>query len=155
MILHFVWYYSPNRDGLFRTSIGRLHQRFLLVFQIRWKFCLALIPLLAIRSQQIVAQATTAQLTWHIQNHYNIQSRGFDISWDLTVRRFTAFSEQRPRNIPVSAPKRLFILFPMCVRMRFYVQVWPRPCIAPSHALWKTWFVWPPHPSAQWVGYFV
>ena len=35
--------------------------------QIRWKLCLALIPLLAIRLQQIFAHATTTQLSWHVQ----------------------------------------------------------------------------------------
>ena len=36
--------------------------------QIRWKLRLAVIPLLVIRSQQIFAHATTAQLSCHVQN---------------------------------------------------------------------------------------
>ena len=35
--------------------------------QIRWKLRIAVIPLLAIRSQQIFAHTTTAQLSWHVQ----------------------------------------------------------------------------------------
>ena len=35
--------------------------------QIRWKIRLAIIPLLAIRSQQIVAHATTTQLSCYVQ----------------------------------------------------------------------------------------
>ena len=41
---------------------------FLPAIQIRWKLRLAVIPLLAIRSQQIFAHATTAQLSCHVQN---------------------------------------------------------------------------------------
>ena len=40
---------------------------FLPAIQIRWKLRLAVIPLLAIRSRQIFAHATTAQLSWHVQ----------------------------------------------------------------------------------------
>ena len=36
--------------------------------QIRWKLCLTVIPLLAIRSRQNFAHATTAQLSCHVQN---------------------------------------------------------------------------------------
>ena len=39
----------------------------LLVFQIWWKLHLAVIPKLAMRSQQIFAHATTAQLSCHVQ----------------------------------------------------------------------------------------
>ena len=41
---------------------------FLPTIQIRWKLRLAITPLLAIRSQQIFAHATTAQLSCHVQN---------------------------------------------------------------------------------------
>ena len=41
---------------------------FLPAIQIRWKLGLAIIPLLAIRSQQMFAHATTAQLSCHVQN---------------------------------------------------------------------------------------
>ena len=40
---------------------------FLPAIQIRWKLRLAVIPLLAIRSQQIFAHATTAQLSCHVR----------------------------------------------------------------------------------------
>ena len=41
---------------------------FWLAIHIQWKFQLAVIPLLAIRSQQFFAHATTAQLSCHMQN---------------------------------------------------------------------------------------
>ena len=41
---------------------------FLPAIQIRRKLCIAIIPLLAIWSQQIIAHATTAQLSCHVQN---------------------------------------------------------------------------------------
>ena len=47
---------------------ARFTNDFLPAIQIRWKLRLALIPLLAIRSQQIFAHATTAQLSCHVQN---------------------------------------------------------------------------------------
>ena len=40
---------------------------FLLAIQTRWKLRLAVILLLAIRSQQIFAHATTAQLSCHVK----------------------------------------------------------------------------------------
>ena len=45
---------------------------FLPAIPIRWKLRLAVIPLLAIRSQQIFAHATTAQLSCHVQNFVTI-----------------------------------------------------------------------------------
>ena len=47
---------------------ARLTNSFLPAIQIRWKLRLLIIPLLAIRSQQIFAHATTAQLSCHAQN---------------------------------------------------------------------------------------
>ena len=47
---------------------ARFTNDFLPAIQIRWKLRLAVIPLLAIRSQQIFAHATTAQLSCHVQN---------------------------------------------------------------------------------------
>ena len=41
---------------------------FLPAIEIPWKLCLAVIPLPAIRSQQIFAHAMTAQLSCHVQN---------------------------------------------------------------------------------------
>ena len=47
---------------------ARFINDFLPGMQIQWKVCLAVILLLAIRSQQISAHATTAQLSCHVQN---------------------------------------------------------------------------------------
>ena len=47
---------------------ARFTNDFLPAIQIRWKLRLAVIPLLAIRSTQIFAHATTAQLSCHVQN---------------------------------------------------------------------------------------
>ena len=47
---------------------ARFTNGFLPAIQIRSKFRLATTPLLAIRSQQIFAHATTAQLSCHVQN---------------------------------------------------------------------------------------
>ena len=53
---------TPNHQG------ARFTNDILPAIQIRWKLCLAVITLLAIRSQQIFAHATTAQLSYHVQN---------------------------------------------------------------------------------------
>ena len=50
------------------NSEARLINDFLPAIQILWKLRLAATPLLAIRSQQIFAHATTAQLSCHVQN---------------------------------------------------------------------------------------
>ena len=47
---------------------ARFTNGFLPAIQIRWKFRLAVIPLLAIRPQQFFAHVTTAQLSCHVQN---------------------------------------------------------------------------------------
>ena len=51
---------------------ARFTNGFLPAIQIRWKLRLAVIPLLAIRSRQIFAHATTAQLSCHVQNFVTI-----------------------------------------------------------------------------------
>ena len=56
--LQFYW----TKPGACFTNL------FLPAIQIRWKLRLAIIPLLAIRSQQIFAHATTALLSCHVQN---------------------------------------------------------------------------------------
>ena len=69
-------FYYVVRPGSIVTDVLMLNKRqgpvsltfFLPVTQIRWKISLAIIPLLAIRSQQISAHATTAQLSCHVQN---------------------------------------------------------------------------------------
>ena len=58
---------------------ARFTNDFLTAIQIWWKLHLAIIPLLAIRSQQILAHAMTAQLSCHVQNFVAItvsESRG-------------------------------------------------------------------------------
>ena len=58
-----------NQPPLYSTWPGaRFTNGFLPAIQIRWKLRLAVIPLMAIRSQQIFAHATTAQLSCHVQN---------------------------------------------------------------------------------------
>ena len=58
-----LWYH----DGCWWPG-AHFTNDFLPAIQIRWKLRLAVIPLLAIRSQQIFAHATTAQLSCHVQN---------------------------------------------------------------------------------------
>ena len=71
---------------------ARFTNDFLPAIQIRWKFRLAVIPLLAIRSQQIFAHTTTAQLSCHVQNFVaitvlesrwerNVISIEFELRW--------------------------------------------------------------------------
>ena len=76
---------------------ARFTNVFLPVIQIRWKLRLSIIPLLAIRSQQIFAHATTAQLSCHCavvpftkfcSNHllesrweWNVISVEFELRW--------------------------------------------------------------------------
>ena len=55
------------------TSGARFTNNFLPAIQIRWKLRLDVIPLQAIRSQQIFTHATTAQLSYHVQNFIAIK----------------------------------------------------------------------------------
>ena len=55
--------------ALWTEALGPVALPFSLpAIQIRWKLGLAITPSLAIRSQQIFAHATTAQLSCHVQN---------------------------------------------------------------------------------------
>ena len=81
-------------------SWGPFHWRFLPAIQIRWKLCLAVIPLLAIRSRQMFAHATTAQLSCHVQNIVAITLLDSRLEWneisiELEMRRKTV-SETGP-----------------------------------------------------------
>ena len=71
---------------------ARFINDFFPAIQIRWKLRLAVIPLLAIRSQQIFAHATTAQLSCHVHNFvaitvsesrwlWNEISNEFELRW--------------------------------------------------------------------------
>ena len=57
-----MWHYGNRRQGPVSLTF------FFTAIQIRWKLRLAITPSLAIRSQQIFAHATTAQLSCHVQN---------------------------------------------------------------------------------------
>ena len=59
-------------DLAFGRQGARFTTDFLPAIQIRWKPHLAAIPLLAIRSRQFFAHATTAQLSCHVQNFITI-----------------------------------------------------------------------------------
>ena len=60
---------EPGQDGRVSQMLGPVSLTFFLpAIQIRWKLRLAITPLLAIRSQQIFAHATTTQLACHVQN---------------------------------------------------------------------------------------
>ena len=64
-----IWEYACLYAlGISMRPGARFTNDFLPAIQIRWKLPLAVIPLLAIRSQQIFAHATTAQLSCHVQN---------------------------------------------------------------------------------------
>ena len=56
-----------SEDNVYEAG-ARFTNDFLPAIQIRWKPRLAVIPLSVIRSQQIFAHATTAQLSCHVQN---------------------------------------------------------------------------------------
>ena len=61
------------------VALYRFINDFVAAIEIRWKLWLALISLLAIRSQQGFAHATTTQLSCHVQNFVAItvlESRG-------------------------------------------------------------------------------
>ena len=87
-------------DVMMSTAVNMLENRagalvtngFLPAIQIWWKLHLAVIPLLAIRSRQILAHARTAQLSCHVQNfvaitlldsrwEWNDISIGFEMRW--------------------------------------------------------------------------
>ena len=71
---------------------------FLPAIHIRWKFRLAVIPLLAIRSQQIFAHATTAQLSCHVQNFVAITVLESRWEWNEISNEFELRSKNREWN---------------------------------------------------------
>ena len=89
---NFDWISNSIEISLVGRAPGaRFTNDFSPAIQIRWKIRLAVIPLLAIRSQQIFAHATTAQLSCHVQNFVAItvlESRWEwnEISIDLELR---------------------------------------------------------------------
>ena len=79
-------------DCFMKCTRARFTNGFLPAIQIRWKLRLAVIPLLAIRSRQTFAHATTAQLSCHVQNfvaitvlesmwEWNTISIEFELRW--------------------------------------------------------------------------
>ena len=64
---HRIWI-TMEKSFVKWASGARFTNDILPAIQTRWKLRLAVIPLLAIRSQQIFAHATTAQLSCHVQN---------------------------------------------------------------------------------------
>ena len=61
---------------------ARFTNIFLPAIQIRWKLRLAITPLLAIRSQQSFAHATTAQLSCHVQKYVAITVLEWRWDWN-------------------------------------------------------------------------
>ena len=61
---------------------------FLPAIQMRWKLRLAVIPLLAIRSKQIFAHATTAQLSCHVHNFVAITALESRSKWNKIFIEF-------------------------------------------------------------------
>ena len=68
-------------DTGFLSNLGPVSLMiFLPAVRVRWKLRLAVIPLLAIRSQQVFAHATTAQLSCHVRNFVAITV--FEPRWE-------------------------------------------------------------------------
>ena len=75
----YYMYFGCIRCGL---RYGCFTNNALHVIQIRWKLYFALIPLLAIKSQQDFAHATTAQLSWNVQNFVAYTASEFRWEWN-------------------------------------------------------------------------
>ena len=72
--------YQVNSIYMWGINGTRFTNDFLLAIQIRWKVRITVISLLAIRSQQILAHATTAQQSCHEQNFVAIAV--FESKWE-------------------------------------------------------------------------
>ena len=95
IIIHvYIWIFFKLRQGplclclgmplgvTFCSKLGPVSlTNFLPTIEIRWKLCLAVIPFLAIRSQQIFAHATTAVLC-HVQKFVAITVLYFWWEWN-------------------------------------------------------------------------
>ena len=73
------------------------------VIQIQWKIRLAITPLLAIRSQQIFAQATKAQLLCHVQNFIAIPILESRWEWNEIAIEFELRWKKRKWNGPLTS----------------------------------------------------
>ena len=60
--------WKPCYLGIIHGSGAHFTNNFSITIQMWWKFHLTLIQLLMITSQQNLAHATTAQLSWHVPN---------------------------------------------------------------------------------------
>ena len=90
-IIHIVG--NPYCHRMYQWKPGaRFINDFWPAIQIRWKLRIVVIPLLAIKSRQIFAHATTAQLSCHVQNfvaitvlelmwEWNEISTEFELRW--------------------------------------------------------------------------
>ena len=72
--------YQVNSIYMWGINGTRFTKDFLLAIQIRWRVRITVISLLAIRSQQILAHATTAQLSCHVQNF--VATAVFESKWE-------------------------------------------------------------------------
>ena len=89
--------------------------------QIRWEVRLIVVPLLAIRSQQIFAHATTAQLSCHVQNfvaikvivsgwEWNVISTEFELRWKNRQWK-GAQNGKRQQSVPINHMSHNLISF--------------------------------------------
>ena len=80
----------PNKSNLFYQGYtgARFTNGLLPSIQIRWKLCPAVILLLAIRSQQNFAHATTAQLSCHVQKFVAITTLRLRWEWNTISIEF-------------------------------------------------------------------
>ena len=81
-------FWKPHGSFSVILTGARFTNVFLPAIQIRWKLCLAVIPLLAIRSQQFFAHATTAQLSCHVQNFVAITLLDWKWEWNKISLKF-------------------------------------------------------------------
>ena len=94
--------------GLPTGTWGPFHSLSLPAIQIRWKLRLAITPLLAIKSQQIFAHATTAQLPCHVQNFVVITVLELRWEWNEISIEFELRWKKLVKRAPV--PQRLYEL---------------------------------------------
>ena len=82
----------------------RFTNGFVPAIQIRWKLRLSITPLLAIRSQQIFAHATTAQLSCHVNNFVAITVLESRWEWNEIFIELELRRKNRWWNGPLYGP---------------------------------------------------
>ena len=95
---------SDNKVGI--TTTLSFTYDFLPAIQIRWKLRLAVIPLLAIKSQQIFVHATTAQLSCHVQNFVAITVVESKCEWNEISIEFELRWKNRLWNGALELPAK-------------------------------------------------